>query len=215
MSYTIWPDGIVGEVLQAIYRERDRQDQLKLQGKFDFTCADKEMAHAERLSVITEEVGEVARAINERIGRGPFTDPELMHLGKELVQVAAVAVAWCEAITNELHERASLARRGELAKPTVPPGFPPTDPNIEYVTVGDADKPCPIHPPPSTLPVVSCADCGAFRRGPEFPVYYIHERKVKHGVCVKCSHADNDHSGFAPKPCLVEGCTCNALETCC
>lgn len=42
-----------------------------------------------RLAVLTEELGEVARAVHER---------DLDGLAKELVQVAAVAVAWREAL---------------------------------------------------------------------------------------------------------------------
>jgi NTP pyrophosphatase (non-canonical NTP hydrolase) len=45
-------------------------------------------------AILGEEVGEVANAILE----GTFSDAPLAHVRDELVQVAAVAVAWVEAI---------------------------------------------------------------------------------------------------------------------
>ena len=75
------------DVLAEVGRERSRQEQLKAKGKFTYTCADAEMTDGQRLAVLVEEVGEVARAMND--GKG---------LREELIQVAAVAVAWVEAI---------------------------------------------------------------------------------------------------------------------
>jgi hypothetical protein len=48
-----------------------------------------DVPHLLRLAVLGEEFGEVARAVHDR-------DPEA--LARELVQVAAVAVAWREAL---------------------------------------------------------------------------------------------------------------------
>jgi NTP pyrophosphatase (non-canonical NTP hydrolase) len=110
MGYTIWPDGLAGEVLSDIYKERIRQEDLKELGKFTFTCADLECTQPERLSVLTEEVGEVAREVTEGIIRARMRlkptsdfgtdecDVDKEKLRKELVQVAAVCVAWCEAL---------------------------------------------------------------------------------------------------------------------
>jgi NTP pyrophosphatase (non-canonical NTP hydrolase) len=77
----------VWRALEDVCDERQRQEQLKKEGKFLYTCADAEMTDGERLAVLVEEVGEVARAMND--GKG---------LREELIQVAAVAVAWVEAI---------------------------------------------------------------------------------------------------------------------
>lgn len=74
----------------AILRERHRQETLRLAGKFDQTCASPAMESAAKLSVLLEEVGEVAHAINEN---------DSLALRTELVQVAAVAVAWLESLT--------------------------------------------------------------------------------------------------------------------
>lgn len=72
------------EVLTAIRKERTRQD--KLWGELNRTYT-----HERWLAVLTEEVGEVARDVLE----GKPT------LREELVQVAAVAVAFIESLDEE------------------------------------------------------------------------------------------------------------------
>jgi hypothetical protein len=52
-------------------------------------CSSLEVAEPVKVMVLTEEVGEVARAVLDG-------DPEQVR--RELVQVAAVAVAWLECI---------------------------------------------------------------------------------------------------------------------
>lgn len=74
-------------ILYAIDSERARQEGLRASGKF--TCADPLTGNMCKLPVLLEEVGEVAKAINER---------NRAEMKKELVQVAAVAVAWLEAL---------------------------------------------------------------------------------------------------------------------
>ena len=96
MGYTIWPDGRAGEAVEAVYQERGRQEELKHKGKFAYTCADPEMTHPERLAVLGEEFGEVCHEVNEGIGVG--REVNVAKLRKELIQVAAVAVAWAEAV---------------------------------------------------------------------------------------------------------------------
>lgn len=49
-----------------------------------------------RLAILAEEIGEVAREFNEGHHRG--TGPDLVRLRKELIQVAAMAVAWADVI---------------------------------------------------------------------------------------------------------------------
>jgi NTP pyrophosphatase (non-canonical NTP hydrolase) len=66
-------------------RERTRQEELKASGRFAYTCADAECTDGQALAILVEKVGEVARAMCE--GKG---------LRDELIQVAAVAVAWVE-----------------------------------------------------------------------------------------------------------------------
>ena len=90
-------------VVAAIIRERMRQDALKSRGKFKYTCADSQMLSSEKFLVLSEEVGEVARAI---LNLQDFSTDYGADLGKvrvELIQVAAVSVAWIEFIDSILY----------------------------------------------------------------------------------------------------------------
>lgn len=86
-------------ILKDITSERLRQERLRAAGKFTHTAATLGQTHDRRNSVLVEEVGEVARALNDNETPG--------ELRTELIQVAAVAVAWVEAIDVE-----EEARRG-------------------------------------------------------------------------------------------------------
>jgi NTP pyrophosphatase (non-canonical NTP hydrolase) len=74
-------------VLQAVRDERTRQELKRLAGDWTWTCSDPAHTAAEKLPVLIEEVGEVAKAMLE----GSNTREELVH-------VAAVAVAWAESL---------------------------------------------------------------------------------------------------------------------
>lgn len=86
-----------GEVLFAVAIERRRQEELRAQGKFRTTCATPDgMTNAEKLCVLAEEFGEVARhCCEEQIDP---TRLDKRKLKKELIEVAAVAVAWAETL---------------------------------------------------------------------------------------------------------------------
>lgn len=57
------------------------------------------LSNAEKLAVLTEEVGEVAEAIVQSIDNGRFVrGKHADNLREELLQVAAAAVAWAESI---------------------------------------------------------------------------------------------------------------------
>lgn len=105
--------------IQAVITERARQAVLKNAGKFAFTCADTGITDSEKLAVLAEEFGEVSREVCEAVIEErrayPGEDPELVlscmlrtrnrlkkKLREELIQVAAVAVAWCEALDKEI-----------------------------------------------------------------------------------------------------------------
>ena len=83
------PDTIWG----AILTERYRQNELKAAGKIMATCADP-IDETVKLAALTEEVGEAARAVMARGGWSGEAD----NLREELVQVAAICVAWLEAL---------------------------------------------------------------------------------------------------------------------
>jgi NTP pyrophosphatase (non-canonical NTP hydrolase) len=57
---------------------------------------------AQRLAILTEEVGEVAHEMNElmlgNIERSEYKD----KIEKELIQVAAMAATWIEALNNNI-----------------------------------------------------------------------------------------------------------------
>lgn len=77
----------MGDVIADVMMERCRQDDLKKQGKFQHTLNDPELSDSERFVVLSEEIGEVARAIQEN---------NETNLKEELTQVAALACAWLE-----------------------------------------------------------------------------------------------------------------------
>jgi hypothetical protein len=82
----IWWDAVV---------ERRRQDKLKAEGRFPYTAADPGCPDLERLAMLTEEVGEVGRALCA----GPHDGPQDLY--KELTQVAAICLAWMEYLSRE------------------------------------------------------------------------------------------------------------------
>lgn len=86
-------------IYHLIETERLRQEFLKQDGRFQFTCADVEMANGDRLAVLMEEVGETAQAVLELSLISH--DRHDTTLRKEIVQVAAVCVAWLEGLDNE------------------------------------------------------------------------------------------------------------------
>jgi hypothetical protein len=98
MGYLQGYEGRTGDVLEDIRTERIRQDELKAAGKFPRTAADSQ-PDAERLAYLSEEFGEVGREVAEAL-----ISPKRRKRSKlraELVQVAAVCVAWCEALDRE------------------------------------------------------------------------------------------------------------------
>jgi hypothetical protein len=62
-----------------------------------------------RLTVLVEEVGEVARAFNEARHRGGFDSSDFAGMREELVQVAAMAGAWAAALTPYATPRGNAA----------------------------------------------------------------------------------------------------------
>jgi hypothetical protein len=108
MGYTIWPDGPTGDILARVHTERYRQDDLKAQGKFPWSCADKmnpdtngqdAIKPAEKLAVLAEEFGEVSSIVCKlQANRDEAKAVSIKKLQKELIEVAAVCVAWAESL---------------------------------------------------------------------------------------------------------------------
>ncbi len=108
----------MGGVLFDIQMERARQKDLLAQGKFPFDCDDPTIPDFAKLPVLAEEFGEASREVNEMMqpqfwfGRKYESEPPEMLaseasrivtrrrklLRAELIQVAAVCVAWCEGL---------------------------------------------------------------------------------------------------------------------
>lgn len=83
------------QILVQIHRERVRQDTLKAEGRFRYTLADKPgLSDSEKLAAVCEEIGEVGRAV---LGQRMLVN-DGGDLRKELVQVAALCVAWLESL---------------------------------------------------------------------------------------------------------------------
>ena len=80
------------QALALVNGERDRAETLRVQGRLTWTSADPGCPDLLRLAALTEELGEVARAIHDN-----HPDSELMA---ELAQVAGVAVGWIEALLH-------------------------------------------------------------------------------------------------------------------
>jgi hypothetical protein len=115
-------DGVVKDVLT----ERRRQEGLRDTGKFTHTCATPGISDDACLRVLAEEVNEVldeadalrralsdvGRMMNDEAGNARNLRDEIRaRLRKELIEVAAVAVAWIERV-----DRATAADR----KPFLP-----------------------------------------------------------------------------------------------
>lgn len=99
-------------ILNAIAKERVRQEELRKSGKFLWTCADSTQSNPRKLAVLAEEFGEVAREVTEelilrdKVRKDPCDCEHIFakhraRLRAELIQVAAVCVAWCEALDEE------------------------------------------------------------------------------------------------------------------
>ena len=81
----------------TVFAEVLRQDVLARAGKFGGTHILPGGPDHARLAVLTEEVGEVARELNEALIQGHLARDALV---KELVQVGACAVAWATALES-------------------------------------------------------------------------------------------------------------------
>lgn len=90
-------------IFSFIVAERGRQERLKAEGKFLYTCADPQMLSADKYVVLGEEFGELGRAILNMQGLATDYKGSLDEVEKELIQIAAVSVAWLEFIQGLLH----------------------------------------------------------------------------------------------------------------
>lgn len=86
-------------ILQRIWLERLRQKQLLREARILFDCASPVVDENRKLRALLEEVGEVAKEL-DRIEAMPSIRHARNDLRDELTQVAAVAIAWLEALED-------------------------------------------------------------------------------------------------------------------
>jgi hypothetical protein len=84
-------------VLNEVAKERVRQDTLKREGKFRHTLNDRLMDDGEKLACLAEELGEIGKAMlhNRMLVSDGGGD-----IRTELIQLAALSVAWVEGIKS-------------------------------------------------------------------------------------------------------------------
>lgn len=79
--------GLHAEVSREVHRAHEKHGELSM-------VAVNGKTQAERLVILVEEVGEVARALT-------YDEGDRANLREELVQVAAMAVSWLYALDSE------------------------------------------------------------------------------------------------------------------
>ena len=128
------------EVLNDVGFERVRQEDLRRSGKFLWTCAVSGalVSLDRKMSVLSEEVGEVAKEVvdigiaRDKYDKEKMAFPRhresalLLRIRKELVQVAAVCVAWIEAIDVDLDRLEQRIGSGTDQQYVTDLGQPPT-----------------------------------------------------------------------------------------
>ena len=122
---TIVTSDRMGGVLFDIQMERERQGVLLKEGKFPWSCENLQVADIKKLGVLAEEFGEAAKEAAQIQEQYDRTYPGIAQeeidtsvaravkrkralLRTELIQVAAVCVAWCEALDVQLDDRADF-----------------------------------------------------------------------------------------------------------
>jgi len=78
-----------------IEHEVSRQVLLQEQGRFQHTPKDSDLPDTSKFGMLAEELGEVARCVLANAGLVQ-EKPSMVNLREELVQVAAIAIAWLE-----------------------------------------------------------------------------------------------------------------------
>jgi hypothetical protein len=106
-----------------IITERFRQKRLMSEGKFDRDMADPTLTATEKLTVCSEEFGEVARIVCEGITKAGNT-VDTPHLREELIQLATCCVAWVEEIDGVPQELTLDQLRDAVAGAAGDTGWP-------------------------------------------------------------------------------------------
>jgi hypothetical protein len=85
-------------LLQEIVIERERQEILRNEGRFSHTAASATLSPSQRYAIVGEEFGELGGAVlaAEKLA----TDRTGTSQRKELIQLAAVCLAWLEYLAD-------------------------------------------------------------------------------------------------------------------
>lgn len=89
------------DIFDEIVRERERQEKHVADGRHPFSCADASISGAEKARVAGEEFGEVCKSSYETDNSAALPRVQAHnreHLREELIQLAAVCVAWLESL---------------------------------------------------------------------------------------------------------------------
>jgi hypothetical protein len=85
------------DAVAKVIEERQRQELLKKEGRFVSTLATNGMPESYKLACIVQEIAEVSQILLKRAGLHPREiDDSNSALKGELLQIAALAVAWIE-----------------------------------------------------------------------------------------------------------------------
>lgn len=87
------------EIYDAISDERERQERMRIEKGWAWSMGTPGVPHIQKLMPLMEEAGEVARAV--RVETGFATDRPGHALRAELIQLAACAVGFLEALEEE------------------------------------------------------------------------------------------------------------------
>ena len=120
-------------VYWSIAIERLRQEQDVREGKF-LSCADPRVSNVQRLAVLAEEFGDVAREACDQMAVGAITVASDEKMRADLISTAAVCVAWVEAIDGRVKHgddgRIDPRDHALLSGQNIQAGFlPPLRPN--------------------------------------------------------------------------------------
>lgn len=132
--------GNLEAILNDVWQERERQERLCEKGRFKFTAANPGLTNVERLPILTEEIGEIARQVLQQPDSGmmPVThagkydwhtagdsepDPQAgtpEGLRNELVQLAAISCAWIQALDSLAGSTAHAPSTQTASSPSAP-----------------------------------------------------------------------------------------------
>ena len=108
-------------VFERIAQERLRQRELLREGKILFNCDSPIVSDDRKLRIATEELGEIAKAIDDvefTGGKSKYHTHE--DIRTELTQLAAVCVAWLESFENPIS--GGRVEKSLTVKSNQPPG---------------------------------------------------------------------------------------------